>query len=648
MRIQYWKLLSKEEQSSMFVRGEREHPELVPKVKEIVDAVRTDGDDALVRFEQVFDGVSISASEIRVRPEEIERATEQLSSEIRKALDEAINRVRAFHQRQLPPSLWIEEFPGGMRLGEVTNPIESVGLYVPRGKGSFPSVLVMLGVPATVAGVPHIAVATPPDSKGHVDPATLYVAGRIGIETIYKMGGAQAIAALAYGTKSVRPVAKILGPGGPFVAIAKELVGGVVDTGLRSGPSEALVLADEQADPLLVALDLCNEAEHGNDSSVYLVTTSPSLTQRVAEHVDRIVAELPEQRKRFASSVLHERCGALVFDDIDTALGFINDYAVEHLVLHVAAPYELLPRLRYAGEIIIGPNTPISACNYVCGPNAVLPTGGFAKSMSALSTRDFLRTASIVELSPDGLNLAKGIVQNLADYEGFPAHAKAVTERSPVLLPVPQDGLTWLERGIQAVTVNRKTRESSVTVRVWEGPRDLDLKNGIRTPLEFLNHMLETIAWRSGLNLSVSVRMDGFQLMHVVAEDVGITFGVAFRELVHQRLSAGVEGSGSAIGIIDEAQSSAAISMEERAMYNIRRHGVSVQEHVEDMLVADLENFFSGFCQGARATVHLTLLQGQDPHHIWEATFRAFGEALRRCLSPNPYRAGTTPGVKGI
>lgn len=649
MLIRRYHALRPEEQQALLVRGEREFPELTEKVRAIIEAVRREGDAALRRFAREFDGADLEGKPIRVEEAAFARAAERLPATVQEAIDAAIVRVRRFHERQLPPPLWLEEFPGGLLAGEKTVPIASAGLYVPRGKGSFPSVMVMMGVPARVAGVPEVAVASPPGPDGEVDDATLYAAGRLGIRTVYRMGGAQAIAALTFGTESVRPVAKLFGPGNPYVAVAKELVSAFVDTGLRSGPSEAIVIADQTAHPLRVALDLMNEAEHGPDSTALLVTLDASLAEAVGRQVDDLAEKLPEPRRTYVRKVLGERGGALLFETWEELLAFVNAFAVEHLAVHVSDPWQLLPHLHYAGEIILGPHTTIAAVNYVLGPNAVLPTAAFARSMSALSVRDFLRTASVVQLSRQGLEAARPYVECLAEYEGFPAHALNVRlqpEGGEAAAPRVK-GLTWLEAGPKGVFVRRETRESRVTVGLTLGPRDPELKRRLTTASPFLNHMLETIAWRAGLNLAVSVELDGYALMHVVAEDVGITLGEAFRRLLKEKWAEGIEGAGSATGILDEAQASVSLSFEERAFYRLTCR-VPMPEHVEDMLSKDLENLLSGFAQGGRATVHVDVEAGEDPHHIWESVYRAFGEALRASLRENPYRVGTTPGVKGI
>jgi histidinol dehydrogenase len=428
MRVVHWSELSDDERNTLLHRRAIPDPELDDAVRVIVDAVQHEGDAALLRLTKQLDGVDLATVGIRVSEAEMDAAAGMVPGDVRDALDVAIRRVRQFHEKQLRPKLWMEEFPDGMRAGELSTPIESAGLYVPRGKGSFPSVLIMLGVPATVVGVPQVVVTTPPNPDGSVEPAALVVARRLGLAEVFRVGGAQAIAAMAFGTETVPAVAKLFGPGSPYVGAAKVAVSGVVDSGLRSGPSESLVYADDSVDPDVVALDVCNEAEHGPDSTAYLVTTSEGVVAAVSDRIVAVIQRLPAFRAGYVRQVL-DAGGAIVFPDPDSAVGFIGSIPIEHLVLDIADPYSVVERIRYAGEIIIGPNTPIGACNFVCGPNAVLPTSGFSRSMSGLSSRDFLRTSSIVELSPAGLEAAQGPAATLAEYEGFPAHAMAVARR---------------------------------------------------------------------------------------------------------------------------------------------------------------------------------------------------------------------------
>ncbi len=413
-------------------RAEIQIDELVERVRPIVEAVRDRGDDALIEFTGRFDRVQLGIEQLRVSRAEIEQAHSQLDSSVRAALEHAIRNIRTFHQRQLPHEQWFTQVAPGVIAGEKITPISSVGLYVPRGKGAFPSVMYMLATPASIAGVPRIVVCTPPGPQGEVDPASLVAADLCGVHEIYRVGGAQAIAALAYGTHSIARVHKITGPGSGYVAAAKRLLYGTVDVGLPAGPSEAITLADESASPELLARDLLIEAEHGPDSSSLLVTDSRSLAERVMALLPSKMAALPEWRQAFVRTVFEapEGTGGVVLaGSMREAIAFVNTYAPEHLEVQVREPFALLPELKNAGEILLGPRTPFCTANYSVGTNAVLPTGGFAHTFSCTTVYDFLKRTGIAYLAPEGYASLSETTRRLAEYEGFPAHANAVTER---------------------------------------------------------------------------------------------------------------------------------------------------------------------------------------------------------------------------
>jgi histidinol dehydrogenase len=413
-------------------RAEIQIDELVERVRPIVEAVRDRGDDALIEFTGRFDRVQLDVDQLCVSRAEIEQAHSQLDSSVRAALEHAIHNIRTFHQRQLPHEQWFTQVAPGVIAGEKITPITSVGLYVPRGKGAFPSVMYMLATPASIAGVPRIVVCTPPGPQGEVDPASLVAADLCGVHEIYRVGGAQAIAALAYGTHSIARVHKITGPGSGYVAAAKRLLYGTVDVGLPAGPSEAITLADESASPELLARDLLIEAEHGPDSSSLLVTDSRSLAERVMALLPSKMAALPEWRQAFVRTVFEapEGTGGVVLaGSMREAIDFVNTYAPEHLEVQVREPFALLPELKNAGEILLGPRTPFSTANYSVGTNAVLPTGGFAHTFSCTTVYDFLKRTGIAYLAPEGYASLSETTRRLAEYEGFPAHANAVTER---------------------------------------------------------------------------------------------------------------------------------------------------------------------------------------------------------------------------
>jgi histidinol dehydrogenase len=429
MSVRRRRELSEDERARLLSRSEGDIEQAMTVVQPIVKAVKQRGDDAVTEYTKKLDNADLTKLGLVVSENEIEAAGEALDVRVRNALDYAISNVRRFHRRQLPKGLDVEEVAPGIRAGERMNPIPSVGLYVPRGRGSFPSMLYMLAVPAQLAGVPSVAVATPPDRDGTIDPACLYAASSCGVSTIYRTGGAQAIAAMAYGTESVRKVDKIVGPGSAFVAAAKRLVSHIVDVGLPAGPSESIVLADEHASAETVALDLMIEAEHGSDSSALLVTPSEALATAVAARVDDLIDNVPESRRRFLLDVFEGYGGVLLVESMDEAVEFVNDYAPEHLQIQAADPHALATRITNAGEILLGKHTPFSVANYATGPNAVLPTGGNAKAWSPVSVREFMKSTSMVEVTEEGLSALSTHTVALAEYEGFFSHAEALRRR---------------------------------------------------------------------------------------------------------------------------------------------------------------------------------------------------------------------------
>jgi len=403
---------------------------LLPLVKPIVEDVRDRGDVALLEYTARFDGVRISAAELKISDSEIKQAYEQVSVETLNAFRQSARNVRRFQERSLGEGMWLTEIVEGVLVGQRTTPIESVGLYVPGGKGDFPSVMLMLGICARVAGVRKVVACTPPTAEGRVNSGTLVAADLAGVTEIYKIGGAQAIAAMAFGTETVPKVDKILGPGGPYVVAAKQLVAGVVDVGTIAGPSEAIILADEKANPWNVALDLLVQGEHSKDAASLLVTHSQKLIKRVQEALPKLMAELPDERRRICETVLSQYGGAILTESLTESIEFINDYAPEHLQLAVQNPLAVLARIRHAGTILLGQQTPFTFGDFSLGPTNVIPTGGFAKVQSPVSVHDFLKHNSVCYvLDHAGFDALADGSATFAEYEGFPAHAMAVRKR---------------------------------------------------------------------------------------------------------------------------------------------------------------------------------------------------------------------------
>ena len=392
----------------------------------IVDEVRAGGDDALRRLTQQYDKAEID--ELRVGDAEIDAANQALTTDQLNAIDLAIDNVRQFHRAQVPGAIRVETMPGVV-CERFSHPLDAVGLYVPAGTAPLPSAAIMLAVPADIAGCPVRVLCTPPREDGTADPAVLAAASRAGARDIYKVGGAQAIAAMAYGTETIPKVCKILGPGNAWVTCAKTVVsadpaGAAID--MPAGPSEVLVIADASASAEFVASDLLSQAEHGEDSQVILVTTSADFATQVDNELDAQLKML--SRAHIAAEALrHSRI--IIVENIEGAIEISNRYAPEHLILQVAEPRSLLPKLRNAGSIFLGPWTPESVGDYCSGTNHVLPTYGFAQNYSGLGVDQFMRQMTVQELSREGLENLGDAVVSLAGLEGLDAHAAAVTRR---------------------------------------------------------------------------------------------------------------------------------------------------------------------------------------------------------------------------
>lgn len=398
-------------------------------VAPIIADVETRGDAALIDYAAKFDGAQITS--IKATQEEFDAAEAALDDDLKAAIQHCAANVRKFHEEQMRrvEEPWMIEIEPGVEAGEQVTPIDSVGLYVPRGKGAFPSALYMLAIPAVIAGVKDIAIVSPPTPEGTADDATLYTARLCGVENVYKVGGAQAIAALAYGTESVPKVRKVLGPGSPYVAAAKRLLSDTLDPGMPAGPSESIVLADESADPHNTILDILNEAEHGEDSAALLVTHSEELARYVVQNIANVIDELPEPHRAICHKVMGDYGGIIQTSSLEESIAVSNEYAPEHLHLKVADPDAAVPLLKNAGEILIGEYTPSSLGNYGIGVNHVLPTGGWAHTYSCTSVWDFLKRTSISRCTREGFEALKNSVTTMTDYENFPAHGKVLRDR---------------------------------------------------------------------------------------------------------------------------------------------------------------------------------------------------------------------------
>jgi histidinol dehydrogenase len=435
MRVQRWSEMDGSARDALVARGLDEifAAELRASIATLIDDVRVRGDAAICDALSRHDGIDLAPDQLAVTDDEIERAT--VADDVDAAIDDAIEHLTAFNARQLERfDDWSFESEPGLTVGEKITPIASVGLFVPSGKASYPSVAYQLAVPAVVAGVPEVSLVVPPvpGGRGEVDPAVLVVCRKLGLRSVFRVNGPAGIAGLGFGTASIPRVRKIVGPGSPAVTIAQvEMQRHGVATMMLLGPTESVVVADDAAHPDRLAADLLIEAEHGTDSSVVLVTTSASLAADVDTELARRLAALPAARAAAARASLGPNGGCVLVDDLDEAVEVANRYAPEHLQVAVSdeAVDDVVAGLVNAGEILIGQHTPFSAANFVIGCPASLPTSGFAHVSSGITAATFLKRTAVARADARALARMSPSVIALADHEGFPAHAAAVRDR---------------------------------------------------------------------------------------------------------------------------------------------------------------------------------------------------------------------------
>ena len=391
-------------------------------VREIVENVRQNGDKALKELAKKFDHVDLDS--VVVTREEIEAAYEQVSPELVEELENSAYNIQRFHEMQMPPGLWLREVEPGITLGVKSTPLERVGCYIPGGRASYPSTVLMTVIPARVAGVDEVVMCTP----APINPLTLVAADIAGVDEIYKTGGAQAIAAMALGTESIEPVQKIVGPGNVFVTGAKMMLRNKVEIDFPAGPSEIGVLADETAVPEYLAADLIAQAEHDPSSASLLVTCDPDLPDRTWAIMEKMIEKAP--RKEIINKAL-DNSGYIIAEDMDLAIEIMNGIAPEHLSIQVKDPLDTLSKVRNGGSIFVGPYTPVAAGDYASGTNHVLPTAGHAATCSGLNVAHFMKTSTVQYLTQEGLANLASTIETLATAEGLHAHCESVKVRMP-------------------------------------------------------------------------------------------------------------------------------------------------------------------------------------------------------------------------
>lgn len=416
--------LKSENEMKLLKRSQIDSNSVLETVRDIVSDVKNNQDNALRSYTKKFDGVDLK--EFLVNEDDVKESLSKIDPELTSSIKKAASNIRKFHQAQLTEE-WSMEIDNGVTAGQIIRPLEKVGCYIPGGRAAYPSSILMTVIPAKVAGVNEIICCTPPGRNGKVDDVILATAFLAGADKVYQVGGAQAIAAMAYGTETIEHVDKIVGPGNIFVTAAKKMVYGQVDIEFPAGPSEVLIIADETGNPHFIAMDMLAQAEHDPQSASVLVTTSPELAEKVKLNIE---AELPHmKRKEIIQESLDNNGLIVLVDDIHEAIDFSNDYAPEHLMIMTAQPEEIVPDIKNAASIFLGDLTPVAAGDYGSGTNHVLPTALCARMYSGLSTESFLKKPTFQKITKDGLNSLKDVVIPLAEYEGLYAHAESFRRR---------------------------------------------------------------------------------------------------------------------------------------------------------------------------------------------------------------------------
>ncbi|MCX7597161.1 MAG: histidinol dehydrogenase, partial [Fischerella sp.] len=395
-------------------------------VREVLQAVKRQGDKAVLHYTGEFDHQILKPEELRVKGSELDAAYQQVSKELLAAIQLACRQIEAFHRQRVPKS-WVHFGDDDVVVGKRYTPVDRAGIYVPGGRAAYPSTVLMNAIPAKVAGVPQVVMVTPPGTGKTLHPAVLVAAQEVGIQEIYRVGGAQAIAALAYGTKTIPKVDVITGPGNIYVTLAKKLVYGTVGIDSLAGPSEVLIIADETANPVHVAADMLAQAEYDPMAAAILLTTDPALAKNVQVAVERQLVDHP--RRTLTEKALAHYGLIVIVESLQAAAELSNEFAPEHLELQVEDPWAVLPLIRHAGAIFLGYSTPEAVGDYIAGPNHTLPTSGAARYASALGVETFLKHSSIIQYSQTALEKVAGAIDALATAEGLPSHTDSVRRR---------------------------------------------------------------------------------------------------------------------------------------------------------------------------------------------------------------------------
>ena len=605
---------------NMLKRSPTQYGTYEASVQEIIENVKTRKDAAVFEYTEKFDHAVLDASTVEVTQEEIDEAYNIVDPELIGVIRRSMKNIREFHEKQKQNS-WFTSTENGTMLGQKLTALNRVGVYVPGGKAAYPSSVLMNILPAKVAGVKEICMTTPCGRDGKVNPVVLAAAKEAGADRVFKIGGAQAIAALAYGTESIPKVDKIVGPGNIYVALAKKAVYGNVSIDSIAGPSEILVLADETANPRFVAADLLSQAEHDELASAILITTSQELAEKVSEEVDGFLKVL--SRSDIISKSLDNFGYILVTDSHQEAIDTVDAIAPEHLEIVTKNPFEDMMKVHNAGAIFLGENSSEPLGDYFAGPNHILPTNGTAKFFSPLSVDDFVKKSSIIYYSREALSEIHEDIESFAKSESLTAHANSIAVRF--------EGEEEVEN--RTASVERVTKETKIRMTL---NLDGTGKSDIHTGIGFFDHMLDGFARHGLFDLSVSVDGDLDVDGHHTIEDTGIVLGTAIREAVGDKQ--GIRRYGDRILPMDETLVLSAVDLCGRPYLSFQAE--FTREKVGEMETEMVKEFFYAVSYAAQMNLHIKVLDGGNNHHIIEAMFKAFAKALDEATSFDPRIAG--------
>ncbi len=601
---------------------------LAAQIAPVLADVRARGIEAVREYTRRFDGVELD--DPAAPPEALAAAAEAVPAELRAAIRLARRNIETFHAAQLERSARIETAPGVV-CWRKSVALERVGLYVPGGTAPLFSTALMLGVPARLAGCREIVLCTPPGPGGAVPPAIAFTANLLGLDRVFRIGGAQAVAAMAYGAGSVPRVDKIFGPGNQYVTVAKQLVqreGVAID--MPAGPTEVAVVLDETARPDFVAADLLSQAEHGPDSQVVLLSTCLNTVENVLEAVDRQLENLP--RKSIAEQSL-KNSKAIVFETMDEAMDFANAYAAEHLILAVENPEALAERVVNAGSVFLGHLTPEAVGDYASGTNHTLPTNGYARAYAGVSVDAFVKKITFQALTEEGLRSIGPAVETMARAEALDGHARAVAIRLAALEAAPPPALPP-----RVGRVHRQTKETDVHVALALDGRG---RADVHTGLGFFDHMLEQIARHGGFDLTVHVAGDLHVDEHHTIEDTALALGAALLDALGDKR--GIERYGFLLPMDDAlAQVALDLSGRSRLVWDVPLK----RERLGDVPAEMFAHFFKSFSDAAKCNLNIRA-EGENEHHKIEAVFKAFARALRQAVRRDPARMDVLPSTKG-